>query len=167
MKKLLLFTVFATASVPAFAYYGSYDTEWPGWMVFLSIIFFVWGILNIILFFKLWRATNDINMIKNKYCVVADDLTTEVLKLKLAGKDKEAFELLNSELIRIVIKDYTEIGNKYYYDTEDSVSEKFKEMFDERIKEFNPLYKAINKTIPEEITQLTYSQIMQFGRIKE
>ena len=164
MKKIIVLTVFATASVPAFAYYGDYEIEWPGWMIFLSVIFFVWGILNIILFFKLWRATNDINMIKNKYCVVADDLTNEVLKLKLAGKDKEALDLLNSELIRLILKDYTYAT--LYTEATEKV-EKFKEMFDERIKKFNPLYKEINKTIPEEITQLTFSQIMQFGRTKE
>ncbi len=34
---------------------------------FLGIIFIVFGILQIILFFKLWGMTNDIREIKNRY----------------------------------------------------------------------------------------------------
>lgn len=35
--------------------------------VLLSVILLVFGVLQIILFFKLWGMTNDIREIKNKY----------------------------------------------------------------------------------------------------
>ena len=35
--------------------------------VMLGIIIFVFGILQIVLFFKLWGMTNDVREIKNKY----------------------------------------------------------------------------------------------------
>lgn len=36
-------------------------------MEFLSIVFLVFGVLQIILFFKLWGMTNDVRSLKDKY----------------------------------------------------------------------------------------------------
>ena len=36
-------------------------------MEFLSIVLLVFGVLQIILFFKLWRMTNDVRSLKNQY----------------------------------------------------------------------------------------------------
>ena len=38
-----------------------------GFLVIIYIIMFVWGILNIILFFKIWEMTGDIRDIKNYF----------------------------------------------------------------------------------------------------
>lgn len=38
-----------------------------GITLFISILFIVFGLLQIILFFKVWGMTNDIRAIKNKY----------------------------------------------------------------------------------------------------
>lgn len=35
-----------------------------GFLVLVYVIMFVWGVLNIILFFKIWGMTNDVNAIK-------------------------------------------------------------------------------------------------------
>lgn len=35
--------------------------------ILIAVILLVWGILNIILFFKIWGACNNIKRIANKY----------------------------------------------------------------------------------------------------
>ena len=39
-----------------------------GFLVIIYIVMLVWGILNIILFFKIWGMTNDVNTIKEYLC---------------------------------------------------------------------------------------------------
>ena len=40
------------------------EPELPGWLTFMGLIMIVWGILEIILFFKVWGMTNDIKALK-------------------------------------------------------------------------------------------------------
>ena len=40
---------------------------------FLTIILLIFGVLQIILFFKVWGMTNDIKDIRNKYLKVEDE----------------------------------------------------------------------------------------------
>lgn len=40
---------------------------------FLTIILLIFGLLQIILFFKVWRMTNDIKEIRNKYLKDEDE----------------------------------------------------------------------------------------------
>lgn len=44
---------------------------------FLSIIFLIFGILQIILFFKMWGMTNDVRKIKNKFLEFENKETSE------------------------------------------------------------------------------------------
>ena len=41
--------------------------------VFVSIIALIWGILNIILFFKIWGMTDDVRKLTNKFCTTSDN----------------------------------------------------------------------------------------------
>jgi hypothetical protein len=52
-----------------FAYYGDYSSsyETPGWLVFTGIIMIIGGILEIILFFKIWNMTNNVKALKKDY----------------------------------------------------------------------------------------------------
>ena len=55
----------------ASGYYESYsDNNMSGlesWTLFFGILFVVWGILQIILFFKIWGMTNDIRELKEDH----------------------------------------------------------------------------------------------------
>lgn len=42
------------------------------YIVFVSIVALIWGILNIILFFKIWEMTNDVKKLANKFCSSSD-----------------------------------------------------------------------------------------------
>lgn len=72
MKRLFLIPVAFTASLSTFAYYGDYGYssstfEMPGWFTFMGIVMIVWGILEIILFFKIWGMTNDVKALKKDH----------------------------------------------------------------------------------------------------
>lgn len=69
---------------------------------FASIIIIVFGILQIILFFKLWGMTNDIKEIKNKYIGKAPELT-------ISPSPKIAFNIGD-------IVTYTKTGDKFKID---------------------------------------------------
>jgi len=43
------------------------------YIVFISVIALIWGILNIILFFKIWGMTDDVRKLTNKFCVTSDN----------------------------------------------------------------------------------------------
>lgn len=44
-----------------------------GFSIIVYIIILVWGVLNIVLFFKIWGMTNDVRKLTNKFCVVSDN----------------------------------------------------------------------------------------------
>lgn len=52
-----------------------------GILNFISIIFIVFGILQIILFFKLWGMTNDVKELKNAYTDRSKELISSINKL--------------------------------------------------------------------------------------
>ncbi|SDN81231.1 M penetrans paralogue family 26 [Prevotella communis] len=72
MKKTFALTLATITASKSFAYYGDYSsssTEMPGWLTFIGIVMIVWGILEIILFFKIWGMTNDVRKLTKKICV--------------------------------------------------------------------------------------------------
>ena len=66
---------------------------------FICIIVFVCAILNIILFFKVWRMTNDVHALREKY----------------APENKEKGKISKNkhyeDLIVKLIKEYNNVGN--------------------------------------------------------
>lgn len=70
MKRFLVFSVSMAIASSSFAYYGEYSSpsfELPGWLTFMGIIMIAWGILEIILFFKIWGMTNDVQALKKDH----------------------------------------------------------------------------------------------------
>ncbi len=114
---------------------------------FLSVILIIFGILQIILFFKLWEMTNDVRRISEKIGAQPIDtfvkLEQSIRKLLLEGKKDQAIDLLKSNLVKDVIgyiyKGYdsqiiNNLKNNYreYY-------EKLGEPFPEQIEKINTL----------------------------
>lgn len=69
MKRLLVFSISTVAiSTEAFAA-GQYgEPKLPGWLMFIGLVMIVWGILEIILFFKIWGMTNDVRKLTRHFC---------------------------------------------------------------------------------------------------
>ena len=72
---------------------------------FLTIVLLIFGILQIILFFKVWGMTNDVNNIKQKLETKPEDLLiTEAQTKALNGNKMEAFELYQKAFYKSVIE---------------------------------------------------------------
>lgn len=104
MKKIILsLVVLFTSVVPAFAYYDSYSSSPSFFVIILWIIAFVFGILQIILFFKVWGMTNDVKSIKEKYVTQINKynptITYYAIKA-LKGKDA-AKNYLIDEMLKV------------------------------------------------------------------
>lgn len=69
MKRFYLLVLVASFTFNSMAagYYGHSSLDLPGWLTFIGIIMIVWGILEIILFFKIWGMTNDIKSLKKSH----------------------------------------------------------------------------------------------------
>lgn len=67
--------------------------------IFIAIITIVVGVLQIVLFFKLWSMTNDVKKLKNKLRADFDIDRTDEIRIALLKGDKEkAIELLTDKL---------------------------------------------------------------------
>lgn len=77
-------------------------------MEFLSIVLLVFGVLQIILFFKLWGMTNDVKKIKERL------EKKDVLCLIMTGDKENAYASLLQELYA-KLKEYVQMWNKEMY----------------------------------------------------
>lgn len=112
MKKIGIITVLASSPLAMFAYYDDYgttDTAGSNWLTFLMIILFVWGILEVILFFKVWGMTNNVKDMKKH--LVRSNKRDEFRKFRLLGQKEKAAEalievFLDSMIVYIHSEDY-------------------------------------------------------------
>ncbi len=148
----------------------------------LGILLFVWGVLNIILFFKIWGATNNIKKIKEKYVDFVEPSSLENLRsLHLQGRDEEAYAILNKAIcFRINEILSTTIFKNGYINGEFSHSADALVMNDEGkklsrndyfaielnkvVEEFMPQYNSIGREMPETIKKATYKDLINFGQ---
>lgn len=77
----------------------------------LLIVTAVGGILQIILFFKIWAMTNDVKSIRNK----EPDLLKQAQLSILKGDKKKAYELFYDSFLAEVIDAYNDSDSDYYY----------------------------------------------------
>lgn len=93
-------------------------------LTFTGVVMIAFGILQIILFFKMWGMTNDVEKIKNKLEIqpeVEDEIITEAQIKALNGEKEEAFKLYKKafhkniiELLNKTIKEYEDEDNMNY-----------------------------------------------------
>lgn len=68
-KNVFLSAVVALLPMTTFAYYDNYSSSsssGAGWILFFSLVCIAAAILQIILFFKIWKMTNDVNAMRKK-----------------------------------------------------------------------------------------------------
>lgn len=101
-------------------------------LTFTGIIIIVFGILQIILFFKLWRMTNDVRKIKSELCSEKDINEATVLYLK--GEKKTAYtKLYNAFLYEVAIaghSTWTDNPADDYIDSFRKIMRRYKPMFE-------------------------------------
>lgn len=112
---------------------------------FLTIILLVFGVLQIILFFKIWAMTNDVTKITKKL-QCDKDKTWSVRRALLCG-DKE---LAKKELVNCIINDFELFGDGGYgFNSVEDIISKYK-----------PAFKQLEIEIPENLKNIkSYSDI--------
>lgn len=123
MKRLCIISLLATIPLAMFAYYDDYNSPEPsGTIKFLMLILFVWGILEVILFFKVWGMTNNVNKIKTE---LTRSNTTELFrKYRLYGQNDKAAEIL----IQIFLNDMEKYIHSDSYYSGEKIEEKVAEL---------------------------------------
>ena len=84
-----------------------------GFLVIVYIIMLVWGILNIILFFKVWGMTNDIRQIKD---IIYNNSSTDKNNSGVTVSDNQE-KVLNNDDNPIELVPGDKVVNKYTNET--------------------------------------------------
>ncbi len=110
----------------------------------ISIILFVFAVLQIILFFKIWGMTNNVKKIVDKlHC--DDDKLWAVRRALMAG-DKE---LAKKELLECIVTEFEQRG---YSNT------LLSHVFTNIVKRYEPAFKQLGMEIPEFFTKVKSAQ---------
>lgn len=111
MKKLFLLIPLLLSSISSFAQYGSSsDSNIPGMVIFIGLVLIVAGLLQVILFFKLWSMTNNVQKIKNGLKLFefeeGFEYNSKIKRFLLLGNKAEARELMINRFISQVKERY-------------------------------------------------------------
>lgn len=83
---------------------------------FLSIVLVITGVLQVILFFKIWIMTNDVKIIKESLDIepeIKEDQLIVEAQIKALNGDKEAFDLYLKAFHRDVVALYNTLSRQY------------------------------------------------------
>lgn len=167
MKRISVIACALVATSSAFAYYGDYgSSSSSGWLTFIGIIMIVGGILEIILFFKLWGMTNDIRAIKkDHFCETHFESQGETARylrknLLLGNKDNVKRILLQNFIDNVEIG-YSKLKDGAYVKDENGVSkwvsckeQNLKESIVPYVKQLMLQYAKMGEEVPEYIMRM-------------
>lgn len=121
----------------------------------INIALIVMGVLQIILFFKIWVMTNDVKALKNKFDsrgLGKDHLAKEIIELKYTGKIDEAKKILDANLEsevfeQVLVKEVTD--------------ESIKEEVGKVINKYASFYNMLNCMMPKEIKEINICKVRE------
>lgn len=119
-----------------------------GMTLFVSIVIIVFGILQIILFFKLWGMTNDVKKIKSSLPISLEGISPAKIEFAIGNKEK-AKEMVKREFISDVYKIYREVLSYEY-----SQYQQERNHYDKGYKKLEVIYKN-RFSKPEEYIDFT------------
>ncbi len=111
MKKFFMLSLLGLVANNCFAAGAGYS-DIENLFTFIGIILLIWGILEIILFFKIWRMTNDVNKLKNNLtnsALTQYEKKSKLRTLLIMGNKEEAKRLIIYDFILKIESEYQEI----------------------------------------------------------
>jgi hypothetical protein len=108
-------------------------------MELIALLLIVFGVLQIILFFKLWKMTNDVNKIKNK--ITQPSISISIIRREIKKKNPDIANILFDSMWNALEYVY-ENRNKYYVD------------YSSQIDYFKKLYEQAGVPFPEDVTAI-------------
>ncbi len=184
MRKVVLFvSLLLIGTGSAFAYYPyEYDAGPSGWTVLFALLYFAVGVLNVVLFFKIWRMTDDVKSLKNTIQkndtsaanITREELIARVRKLYFTGNADMAYSIINSyvfSLLKMLInksltdKDQKRVIQTYDWskETQPPINKPLEEAISEELSRNEKLYKLIGKEMPSYLKNFTYEQYAAFS----
>ena len=143
MKKFFVFVMLVATASNSYAYYSEYSYSSYGsssiWSEIIHIIMFIGGILEIILFFKIWGMTNNIKKLKEDYfsesiSKINQEQFYYLRKNLLLGKTEKVKQALILNFMENVAQNYTN-NNASIRPYVDNLKKQF-----EKIGEVLPVY---------------------------
>lgn len=118
-------------------------TRFTGWIII------AFGVLQVILFFKVWIMTNDIREMKNEF-IVGDSNQWTLNKAILKGDKSKISDILFNAMFRKI--------RKHYDDSVSDLDEETKKIFADQIlnikKEYKDKYLKYGINFPESIDKI-------------
>ena len=123
MKRQVTLAIVLLPAISSFAYYGDYSSspsfELPGWVTFMGYLMIAWGILEIILFLKIWGMTNDIRALKKDYFHEKTDesyylMAKNLRKNLVLGNIEHVKKTLLTNFMDEIIKSYSKLPLQGY-----------------------------------------------------
>ncbi len=155
MKKTFLTFAFTAIATSVFAYssYRSPGDEIGEGIIGWTIV--IMGILNIVLFSKIWTMTNDVHQLKEQ--LVMDkfpeyQLRQKIVELKHMGKSDEAKTLLDEHLKNNVFAELLVYGRSV---------ESTKEKVEECLRKYEKYYRYLNFEMPDEIKRIDVEKVKE------
>lgn len=81
--------------------------------LFVSIVIIVFGVLQIVLFFKLWEMTNDVKKQLKAISIKSRRMIDEAQLLCLDGEKEKAFRCYKQSFLMSIVELYNNISQKY------------------------------------------------------
>ena len=119
---------------------------------FLTIVLLIFGVLQIILFFKVWGMTNDVNRITKKL-QCEKDKTWNIRRALLYGDQERA----KRELMDCIISDFEKFGDGGYgFNCVEDI-----------ISKYEPAFKQLGMEIPDNLKAIkSYADIKNIIKIE-
>lgn len=130
---------------------------------FLTIVLLVFGVLQIILFFKIWGMTNNVNQIKKELELrpkMDDQLIIEAQLKALNGEKEQAFRLYQQAFHKNVIEVFNKTINEY--GEEDNMD--YKERNEYYQLEYNRVGKYFSKRVGKLGLKLDFDKFNSYDK---
>ena len=119
----------------------------------IKIALIVIGVLQLILFFKIWIMTNDVKVLKNKFDssgLSKGKLAKEIIELKYTGKIDEAKKILDENLESEVFEQLFLLNFS---------NESVKDEVSKVINRYEEFYKILNCEMPKELKGININNV--------
>ena len=118
----------------------------------LYLFYFIVGLLHVILFFKIWGMTNDVDKLKERFCTpYFSGVKKKFTEYYLCGEYEEAYKFLNHYLV-------SEMHERFYTQSRNgnSYKKEFEDWFAKLIDRFSKYYRLIGKDVPDNLKNVTF-----------
>lgn len=129
----------------------------------IVIVAVIWALLSIILFFKLWNATNNVERIKD--FILKQNIEKAPRFLYATNQIEELYLQLNIHVFTDLHLAAVQVSRKYNDTVMPEAEANFNEERGDILSTYQKSYKEINKEIPQHFFNVTLLQMLNINLI--